>query len=75
MHVNKLSVNRSAGPKWLRWLVSTLDPEFESHQCLYMHKYEDQKGSTAMLATKRSTGVAPEVNLWNPLLACEEACK
>ena len=29
-----------------------------------------------MLATKRTAGVAPEVNLWNPLLhAGEEACK
>ena len=30
-------------------------------------KYVDQKGSTAILATKRSAGVTPEVNLRNPL--------
>ena len=30
-------------------------------------KYVDQKGSTAMLAAQRSAGVAPEVNMRNPL--------
>ena len=39
-------------------------PEFESHQCL--KKYVDQKGSAGILAIRRSAGVAPEVNLWNP---------
>ena len=42
---------------------------------IYVTKYVDQKGSAAMRATKRSVGVAPEVNLRNPLHAGEEACK
>ena len=32
-------------------------------------KYVDHKASTAMLAVKRSAGVAPEVNLRNPIHA------
>ena len=32
-----------------------------------MCKYVDQHGSADMLAIKRSAGVAPEVNLRNPL--------
>ena len=38
-------------------------------------KYMTQKGSAAMLAIKRSAGVAPEVNLRNLLRTGEEACK
>ena len=38
-----------------------------------MCKYVDQTGSAAMLATKRSAGVTPEVNLRNPLHATERA--
>ena len=43
----------------------------------YRHvcKYVDQKGSTAMLTSIQSAGVAPEVNLRNSLYAGEEACK
>ena len=40
-----------------------------------LYKYMDQKGSLAMLATKRSAGVASEVNLRNPLHANKEAHK
>ena len=32
-----------------------------------MHMYHDQNGLAAMLADKRSAGVAPQVNLGNPL--------
>ena len=41
----------------------------------YVHKYVDQKGLTAMRAIIRSAGVAPEMNLKNPLNADTEACK
>ena len=37
-----------------------------------MHKYVDQKGSTAMLAVKRSAGVVPKVNQKNPLYTGNE---
>ena len=40
-----------------------------------MYKYESQKVSAAMLAINRSAGVAPEVNLRNPLDARDETCK
>ena len=36
-------------------------------------RYVGQKGLVAMLATKRSAGVAPEVNLRNQLCAGEKA--
>ena len=36
-------------------------------------KYMDENGSAAMLATKRSAGVIPEVNLMSPLCAGDEA--
>ena len=42
-----------------------IDSGFESHQCLYVYKYVDQKGLAVMLANKRLAGVAPEVNLSN----------
>ena len=35
-------------------------------------KYMDQKGLAAMLATKRSAGVTPEMNLRNPLRAGDD---
>ena len=38
-----------------------------------MYKYVDQKGSVAILSVKSPAGVAPEVNLRNPLHAGEEA--
>ena len=38
-------------------------------------KYVDWKGSAAMLAAKRSAGVAPEGNLKNPLYTSKKACK
>ena len=38
-------------------------------------KYTEDNGSSAMLATKRSAGVAPEVNLRIPLCAGDEAHK
>ena len=41
----------------------------------YVCEYIDQKGSAAMLAVKRSAGVAPEVGLGNPLSASDEAYK
>ena len=36
---------------------------------------EDRNGSVAILAAKRSAGVAPEVNLRNPLRVGDEARK
>ena len=38
-------------------------------------KYVDENGSAVMLATKRSAGVTPEVNLTIPLCIGDEACK
>ena len=40
-----------------------------------MCKYVDRKGLAAMLGAKRSAGVAPEVNLRNPLHRGNEAHK
>ena len=37
-----------------------------------MYKYVDQKGSAAIMALKRSAGVALEVNLVNPSCTCNE---
>ena len=42
---------------------------------VYIYKYIDQKGSVAMLAVKRSVGVAPEMNLRNPLHMGDKAHK
>ena len=53
--------------------VPTLWHGFECHQCL--KKYVDQKGPAAMLVIKKSAGVAPEVNLRNPLPTGNEAHK
>ena len=50
------------------------DSGFESHQCLYVYKYVDQKGLDAMLANKRSAGVGPQVNLSNPLHVVKQEC-
>ena len=44
----------------------------KSHQYSYVCNYIDQEALAAMLAVKRSAGVAPEVNLRNP---GKEACK
>ena len=38
-----------------------------------VYKYVDEKGSAAMLAIKRSSGVVPEMNLRNPLHAGDTA--
>ena len=56
----------------LLWVMG-LNP----HQWLWTHdhKYVDQHGLVAMLATKRSEGVAPEVNLRNPLHIGDKTCK
>ena len=43
--------------------------------CMYVYKYEDKKGSAAMLAIKKSVGVNPEINLGKPLCTGKEACK
>ena len=57
-------------------MCQTLDAKLYSvFQYLYVDKYVDQKGSAAMPAVKKSAGVAPEVNLRNPLHAGDEACK
>ena len=53
----------------------TLDHELKPHQFLYLYKYVDQNSSVTILATKRSAGVAPEVNLRNSLFTGDEACK
>ena len=46
-------------------------PPISVHMC----KYTDQKGTAAMLSTKRSAGVTPEVSVRNPLHNGEKACK
>ena len=45
----------------------------EPYQIFYVCKYGDRNGSAAMLAAKRPAGVAPELNLRNPLHAGDEA--
>ena len=65
-----------AEPEWLRRvdrLHRILDPR--SQAMLVCGKVLGQKGSAAMLAIKRSAGVAPKVNLRNPLHTGEEAYK
>ena len=65
-----------AEPEWLRRvdrLHRTLDPR--SQPMFACGKVLDQKGSAAMMAITRSAGVAPEVNLRNPLHTGEEAHK
>ena len=42
---------------------------------MLVSKYVDQNSSATMLATKRSAGIAPEVNLGNPLHAGDKARK
>ena len=49
------------------WGSGMLDPQ--------LCKYVGQNGSAAMLATKKSAGVSPKMNLRNPLQAGNEACK
>ena len=51
---------------------------FESHQCLLLQvqvRWSKKPGSVTILATKRSAGVTPEVNLRNPLHMGNEAHK
>ena len=38
-------------------------------------KYVDHKGSPAILGTKRSVGMVPEVNMRDPFHVGKEACK
>ena len=57
------------------FVVRMLDREFDPHQCLYMCKYVDQKGLVAILAVKKSVGVAPEVNLRNLLNTVNKVCE
>ena len=56
-------------PKKISFVAQTIrahtHPEFEYHQCLHVYKYVDQNGS--VLTTRGQQGVAPEVNLRNPL--------
>ena len=54
-----------AQPTWLRGLERT---HLMPGSC-------STKGSPAMVTIKLSVGVAPEVNLWNPLYEGEEAHK
>ena len=42
---------------------------------MLVHKYVDKNGSAAMLAAKRSAGLAPEVNLRSPLHAGDDLHK
>ena len=42
---------------------------------MLVHKYMDQNGLAAILATKRAAGITPEVNLRIPLLAGNKAHK
>ena len=54
-------------------LSSTLDPGLpEPHKCLYASKWMKQ---LVCHVAKRSVGVAPEVNLRNPLCAGDKKCK
>ena len=48
-------------------LLVNLKPENKSVELNNRNIYVDQKGSAALVAVKRSAGVAPEVNLRNPL--------
>ena len=47
----------------------------QPHECLYKCKYVIKKRIDRHLGSKRSAGVAPEVNLRNPLHAGNKACK
>ena len=55
--------------------VHGFDPQTSTNACWYVCKYIGQKGFAAMLTSIQSAGVAPEVNLRNPLCAGEEARK
>ena len=52
--------------------LHSLDP---ASACTYVCKYVDQNGLAAMLASKRTAGVSPKVNLSNLLHASDEAHK
>ena len=54
---------------------SSVSLNLHAQFCFYKFAniYEDQNGSAAMLAAKRSAGVAPEVNLRNALHISDEA--
>ena len=56
-------------------MVMGLSPQTSTNARRHVCRYMDQKGSAAILTSIQSTGVAPEVNLRNPLCAREEACK
>ena len=57
------------------WDSSILNPGLKPHQCLQMYSLLDWNFLATVLAVKKSAGVAPEVNLWNPLHASNKACK
>ena len=51
-----------------------IDPGLKPHQ-YFVRKYMDWNGSAAMLATMRSAGVTPEVNLRILLHTGDKSCK
>ena len=51
------------------------EPRTSTNACWHVWRNVDQKGSAAMLTSIHSAGVAPEVNLRNPLSAGEVAHK
>ena len=59
----------------LRRAARTILSSSSTNGCSNVYKYMEQKRFAAMLATKMSSGVAPEVNLKNPLHAGMEACQ
>ena len=73
-----LILSRAGVAEWLRELCySTLGwwwVQTPTNACGYMIcKYADQNGSAAMLAATRLAGVAPEVNVTNPLHVGDKA--
>ena len=56
-------------------MVMGLSPRTFINAHRHVCSYVDQKGSAAMMTSIQSEGVAPEVNLRNPLCTGEEARK
>ena len=67
--VGRVSVLAHGVRHVIDYLILTQAPQ------MLVCKYVDCNGLAAMLATKRSVGVTPEVNLRNPLHAGDEAHK
>ena len=67
---NKLSRRSSVG--WA-FAHGARGLPFDSHQCL--RRYVEEIGSAAMLAAKRSAGVAPEVNLRERVMLLVRLCQ